>query len=189
MTAGPLQVPGEISFGFDHFGGMPYDQAASVYAPNISPPVHESACGDIYTSPMLFPDTPSTPPWGLFLITNWNEPGVAQGAATVQAFLLVVQSDTLPTTQIGPVGPRGLRLGTPTATIEVMFPAEAAVTTSRVTTVIGDSAVDITERMFSIADVGGGPMIIGTVGGYVTTIMWGNPAYVYVQGGILRCTT
>ncbi len=100
----------------------------------------------------------------------------------MQAFLLVVQFDTLPTTHIGLVGPRGLRLGTPTATIEAMFPAEAAVITTRVTTVIGDSAVDITERMFSIADVGGGPMIIGTVGGNVSTIMWGDPAYVYVQG-------
>lgn len=171
---------------------MPYHQAATVYAPNISPAVHESACGDIYTSPMLFPDTPSTPPWGLFLITNWNEPGLAPGAATVQAFLLVVQSDNLPTTQIGPVGPRGLRLGTPTATIEAMFPAEAAVTTTRVTTVFdfgGNTEVDITERMFSIADVGGGPMIIGTVGGNVSTIMWGDPAYVFVQGGVLRCTS
>ncbi len=129
---------------------MPYDQAATVFAPNISPAVHLSACGDIYTSPMLFPDT-------------------------------------LPTTQIGPVGPRGLRLGTPTATIEAMFPAGAALTTPRVTTVIGDSAVDITERMFSIANVGGGPMNIGTVGGNVSTITWGDPAYVYVQGGRLRC--
>lgn len=41
--------------------------------------------------------------------------------------------------------------------------------------------------MFSIADVGGGPMIIGTVGDNVSTIMWGDPAYVYVQGGRLRC--
>lgn len=192
IVAGPLQLPGEISFASEHFGGMPYHQAATVYAPNISPAVHESACGDIYTSPMLFPDTPSTPPWGLFLITNWNEPGLAPGAATVQAFLLVVQSDNLPTTQIGPVGPRGLRLGTPTATIEAMFPAEAAVTTTRVTTVFdfgGNTEVDITERMFSIADVGGGPMIIGTVGGNVSTIMWGDPAYVFVQGGVLRCTS
>jgi hypothetical protein len=192
INAGPLTVAGEVTFGPTDFGGMPYGQAATAYAPNITPAVHESACGDIYTSPMLFADTPSTPPWGLFLITNWNDPAVTPGAATVQAFLLVVQSDSLPTAPMGPVGPRGLRLGTPTATIETMFPAEAAVTTQRVTTVLDfatDSELAISERMFSVADVDGGPMIIGTVGDNVSTIMWGNPAYVYAQRGILRCTT
>jgi len=189
-NAGPLTVPGEVSFGATDFGGIPYNQAASVFAPNISPAVTESACGDI-VSPMLFSGTPSTPPWGLFLITDWNDPAVAPGAEKVQAFLLVVQSDNLPTAPMGPVGPRGLRLGTPTATIEAMFPAEAAVTTERVSTILvgGSTETDVTERMFSIADVDGGPMIIGTVGANVSTIMWGNPAYVNVQRGTLRCDT
>lgn len=191
-NAGPLTVPGELAFGNSDFGGLPYGQTASVYGANLSSAVHESACGDIDTSPMLFANNPSTPPWGLFLITNWNDPGVATGSATVEAFLLVVQSETLPTTQIGPVGPRGLRLGTPRETIEAMFPAEAAVTTQRMTTVIDsatDTEINITERVFSIADVDGGPMIITTVGDQVATIMWGNPNYVYVQRGTLRCTT
>ncbi len=167
--AGPLTVAGEVSFGITDFGGLPYDQAASVYPANVSPSVHMSACGDA-VSPMLFPDIPSTPPWSVMLLTNWNQPGLAQGTETVKAFLLVVQSDNLPTTPMGPVGPRGIRLGTPTATIEAMFPAEAAVTTSRTATVFdfgGDPEKDITERIFNIADVDGGPMIITTVDGDV----------------------
>lgn len=141
---------------------------------------------------MLFADNPSTPPWALFLLTDWQDPNVAQGNETVQAFELVVQAETVPTSQIGPVGPLGLRLGTPESVIEAMFPAEASASTLRYTTVLifaTDTEEQVAERVFTIQNVDGGPMIITTVDGYVATIMWGNPAYVYPQRGFLRCTT
>jgi hypothetical protein len=191
ITAGPLTVPGELNFGSDNFGGVVYGQAASVYGSSISG-VHLSACGDIATGPMLFANNPSTPPWAVFLKTNWDAPGVALADATVQSFLLVVQSLTRPTSPIGPVGPLGIRLGTPQATIESMFPAEAANLNYRSTTVIDpvtSEGVNVSERIISIADVDGGPMIIGMVDGVVSTIMWGNPDYVHPQLGRLLCTT
>jgi hypothetical protein len=188
ITAGPLSVPGELNFGSDDFGGVAYGQAASVYEGSVSG-VHMSACGDIATAPMLFADNPSTPPWGLFLKTNWDAPGVALADATVQAFLLVIQSQTRPTSPIGPVGPLGIRLGTPEATIESMFPVEAANLNYRSTTIFGltDPEYIVSERMVSIADVDGGPMVIGIHDGVVVTIMWGNPAYVHTQLGQLWC--
>lgn len=190
MTAGPLTVPGEIPFGSDNFGGVAWGLPAADYSGQVGS-VHDSACGDA-VSPMLFADNPSTPPWGLFLMTNWQDPNVAPGSETVQAFELVVQAETVPTTQIGPVGPLGLRLGTPESVIEAMFPVEAGATTLRYTTVLifaTDTEEQVAERVFTIQDVGGGPMIITTVDGYVVTIMWGNPAYVYPQNGRLRCTS
>ena len=120
-------------------------------------------------------------------MVNWDDPNVAWLNWDTKAFLLVDPQVTLPTTQIGPVGPRGLRLGTPEATIEAMFPAEAAASTTRTGTYLSPDPVDITERVFTIADLDGGPMIITTASGVVATMMWGDPAYVVPARGFLRC--
>ncbi|MBN2177075.1 MAG: hypothetical protein JW722_05385 [Demequinaceae bacterium] len=126
----------------------------------------------------------------MFLKTDWDAPGVGLANATVQSFLLVVQSQTRPTSPIGPVGPLGIRLGTPEATIVSMFPTEAANLNYRTTTIIDyatDAEVNVSERIISIADVDGGPMIISILDGVVVTIMWGNPDFVHPQLGQLYC--
>jgi hypothetical protein len=159
-----------------------------VYGTNLAPAVTLSACGDA-VSPMLFASNPSTPPWGLFLITNWQAPGVALADATVQSFELVIQSQDHPNSPIGPVGPLGLRLGTAEATIQTMFPVEWGNHNSRSTVVTdanGSGSV-VSERIVSVADVGGGPMILGVADGVVVTIMWGNPDFVHQQLGMLWC--
>ena len=192
IDAGPLVVAGEYAFGPDNFGGVLLGQSVEGYGLSLGNAVMASACGED-TFPSLYPTAFSPATWELFLTVPWDEPSVAKDDWTVKSFLLVVPNDPFPTTQIGPVGPRGLRLGTPEATIEAMFPAEAAASTTRQTTFIDfatDSEVTITERVFSIADVGGGPMVITTTGGFVATIMWGNdPAYVSASRGFLRCTS
>jgi len=182
-------VPGEFSFGISDFGGVPYGQPYDGYVSALGPTVHQSACGD-ENFPSVYPGSPAAL-WELFLIVPWDDPSLVWLDWDTKAFLLTVPSETLPTTQIGPVGPRGLRLGTPEATIEAMFPAEAAVSTTRATNILlfDDSEIVVTERVFTIADVDGGPMIITTVDGYVATIMWGDPAYVTTSRGFLRCTT
>jgi hypothetical protein len=181
-------VAGELTFGYDDFGGLPYGQAAAVYGTNLAPAVTLSACGDA-VSPMLFASNPSTPPWGLFLITDWQSPGVALADAKVQSFELVIQSQDRPDTPIGPVGPLGIRLGTDEAVIQSMFPTEWDSHNGRSTAVIdaNGSEVIVSERIVGIADVGGGPMILGILDGVVVTIMWGNPAYVHQQLGMLWC--
>jgi hypothetical protein len=148
-----------------------------------------SACGDA-VFPSLYPIGPDAGVWELFLMINWDDPSVDPDDWTVRSFLLVTPSTTPLTQQAGPVGPRGLRLGTPESTIEAMFPAEAAASTQRSTTYYDfatDAEATAVERVFTIADVGGGPMVITTADGYVATLMWGNPAYVSAQRGFLRC--
>ena len=189
-SAGPLTIAGEYTFGHNHFGNVLLYQNVDGYYITLGNDVHSSACGDAATAPTLYPTTVTPATWELFLVTNWDDPAVVN--PTVQSFLLVVPSDVLPTTQVGPVGPRGLRLGTAESVIETMFPAEAAASTQRSTPILDfatDSEITIVERVFTIADVEGSPMVITTVDGYVATIMWGDPAYVSAQQGRLRCTT
>jgi hypothetical protein len=184
-TAGPLTVAGEFSFGISDFGGVPYGQPFGGYASALGPTVHAAGCGDENFS-SVYPASPVAS-WELFLIVPWDDPNATWGAWDTKAFLLVNPQVTPLTTQSGPVGPRGLRLGTPVATIEAMFPAEAAATTTRAAGYPPDYDVTITERVFSIANLDGGPMIITTVNGYVATMMWGDPAYVVPARGFLRC--
>lgn len=193
MAAGPLQIAGELSFGSGNFGGLPYGQAVDVYQNPVSYPIAldlaSYACGDD-NFPSVYATSPTPRGWELFLMTNWDAPGVQWLNWDVESFLLVVPSETVSTSQLGPVGPRGLRLGTEESVIEAMFPAEAAATTTRSTDLFeysSKSEVTITERVFSIGDIDGGPMIITTVDGHVATIMWGNPDYVSVERGFLRC--
>ncbi len=185
INAGPLTVAGEFSFGISDFGGVPYDQPWDTYVGALGPTVRASACGE-ENFPSVYPGSPVAS-WELFLMVNWDDPNVAWRNWDTKSFLLVDPQVALPTTQIGPVGPRGLRLGTPEATIEAMFPAEAAVTTTRTGTYLSPDPVTITERVFTIADLDGGPMIITTADGVVATIMWGDPSYVSAQRGFLRC--
>ncbi len=189
ITAGPLTVAGEFSFGITDFGGVQYGQPFEDYASLLGPTVHQTACGD-ENFPAVVPGS-SASFWWLNLIVPWDDPNLAWLDWDTKAFLLTIQSENLPTAPTGPVGPRGLRLGTPEATIEAMFPAEAAASTTRLTPVVlsDDTEVTITERVFSVADLDGGPMIITTVDGYVATIMWGDPAYVTAARGFLRCLT
>ncbi len=185
VTAGPLTVPGEFSFGINDFGGVSYGQPYDSYVSALGPTVHASACGD-ENLPSVYPASPVAS-WELFLIVPWDDPNLAWLDWDTKAFLLVNPQVTPLTAQSGPVGPRGLRLGTSEATIEAMFPAEAAVTTTRSAGYPPNYDTPITERVFSIADLDGGPMIITTVGGYVATMMWGDPAYAVPARGFLRC--
>ncbi len=192
INAGPLVVANEYSFGPDNFGGVLLGQSFEGYGLSLGNAVRASACGDA-VFPSLYPTAFSPAGWELFLMLNWDDPSVAPDDYTVKSFLLVVPNDPFPTTQRGPVGPRGIRLGTPESTVEAMFPAEAAASTTRQTTYYDfatDAEVTVTERVFTMADVGGGPMVITTLDGHVVTIMWGNdPAYVSQSRGFLRCLT
>jgi hypothetical protein len=185
ITAGPLTVAGEFSFGSSDFGGVPYGLPYDTYVGALGPTVHQSACGD-ENLPSIAPGS-AVANWELFLIVNWDDPAVAWLDWDTKAFLLVDPQVALPIAPTGPVGPRGLRLGTPEATVEAMFPAEAAVTTTRTGTYLNPDPIIITERVFTIADLDGGPMIITTADGVVATMMWGDPAYVDPGRGFLRC--
>jgi hypothetical protein len=190
VTAGPLTVAGEFSFGISDFGGQPYGLPYEDYASLLGPTVHQTACGD-ENFPAVVPGS-SASFWWLNLVVPWDDPNLAWLDWDTKAFLLNIQSYTRPTTPTGPVGPRGLRLGTPEATIEAMFPAEAAATTTRTTTYFNfatDADENITERLFTIPDLDGGPMIISVVDGYVASMMWGDPAYVVPERSFLRCNT
>lgn len=180
--AGPLTVAGEFSFGSSDFGGVPYGQPWDGYASALGPTLQLGGCGDENFPTLWGPGLG----WELFLMVNWDDPNVAWRDWDTKAFLLVGPSG-VPTTQIGPVGPRGLRLGTPEATIEAMFPAEAAISTTRTSPYPPEYDTPITERVFTIADLDGGPMIITTLDGFAATFMWGDPSYVSAERGFLRC--
>jgi hypothetical protein len=182
ITAGPLTVAGELTFGHDNFGGLPYGQPWEGYASALAPTLQLGGCGDENFPTLWGPGLG----WEVFMMVNWDDPNVAWRDWDTKAFLLVGPSG-VPTTQIGPVGPRGLRLGTPEATIEAMFPAEAAISTTRTAPYPPDYDTPITERVFTIADLDGGPMIITTLDGYAATFMWGDPSYVSAARGFLRC--